>query len=153
VTAAGLPPADDTDRVVDVDGRDVSGVPARVSQVVVHDAAVPLSSTSGRRVGMRRRPHLFGRTVLLGLTGALALTACDTAHSTQTGQVTAISPSSVCINPEDQENEPYCLDVSDPALLMNTSEGACVEVVGTLDRKLVRIETLKRACKVPRRDA
>ena len=95
---------------------------------------------------------MFRRTVLFGLTGALGLTACDTGHSTQTGQVTAISPSSVCINPENRENEPYCLDVSDPALLMDTAEGACVEAVGTLGRKLVRIETLNRACKVPRRN-
>ena len=95
---------------------------------------------------------MFGRTVLFGICGVLGLTACDTGHSTQTGRVTSISPSSVCINPENQDNEPYCLDVSDRALLTDTAEGACVKAVGTLDRKLVRIETLDRACKVPRRD-
>ncbi len=123
-----------------------------VSPVMVHDAAMARRRTSVAHEGMRSHPQLFGRTALFGLAGVLGLTACDAAHSTQTGQVTAISPSSVCINPENQGIDPYCLDVSDPALLRDTAPGACVKAVGTLGRKLVRIETLYRACKVPHRD-
>ena len=124
-------------------------LPGAPPQVMVHDPAMTPRSSSVAHVGSR---HPLGGPVLLALAGVLGLTACDTAHSTQTGQVTAISPSSVCINPENKQNEPYCLDVSDPALLTDTAQGACVKVVGTLDRTLVRIETLDRTCKVPRRD-
>ena len=67
--------------------------------------------------------------------------------------MTAISPTSLCINPEDEGEEPVCLDVLDPALLTDAAQGACVEAVGTLDRKLVRVKALDRVCKVPRRDS
>ena len=120
----------------------------------MHDVAVARpSSPATYSQSVAAGGVALGRQALFALVlGALLLTGCDTAHSTKTGQVTAITPSSVCINPEDQKQEPYCLDVSDPALLTEIAEGECVEAVGSLDGQLVRMETLNRVCKLPRRN-
>jgi uncharacterized lipoprotein YajG len=90
-------------------------------------------------------------TAIFVMVTSLLLVGCDTAHSTQTGQVTSVSPSSVCVNPEDDEKEPYCLAVSQPEQVAGLSGQSCVRVVGTLDRKLVRLDVLDRPCRVPRR--
>jgi hypothetical protein len=80
-------------------------------------------------------------TAIFVMVTSLLLVGCDTAHSTQTGQV----------NPEDDEKEPYCLAVSQPEQVAGLSGQSCVRVVGTLDRKLVRLDVLDRPCRVPRR--
>lgn len=94
---------------------------------------------------------LPGRRVLVLGLAIVLLPACDSGNVTDTGQVTSLSASSVCIDPEDPEIDPYCLTVSDQALVGDVPQGACVRVVGTLDHALVRIETLERACELPRR--
>lgn len=92
----------------------------------------------------RSKPVLIAFSLIL-------LGACDTAHSTKTGQVTSVSSSSVCINPEDKNQVPYCLEVSDAQAVADIAENSCVRAVGTLDGKLVRIESLDRSCRVPTR--
>lgn len=77
--------------------------------------------------------------------------ACDTAASTLTGQVTSVSSSGICINPESKNVEPYCLEVADPLAVANLAEGSCVRSVSTLDDKLIRIEELRRICRLPNR--
>ena len=73
----------------------------------MHDAAMSRRSASVTPCRDGGTLDFSGERHLFALAGVLGLTACDTAHSTQTGQVTAISPSSVYINPEDEEKEPY----------------------------------------------
>lgn len=108
-----------------------------------------LSMLARRVGGLHRLANFKPAIILFGmiLTGA----ACDTASSTLTGRVTSVSSSEICLNPENKNVEPFCLQVTDPQALAGLSEGSCVRTVSTLDDKLIRIEALGRVCRLPTR--
>lgn len=119
-----------------------------VASVAVWIAVVCAAPTRRSDDARSRRMRLAAAPfAAMALAASLLLMGCDTAESSRFGTVTSRSDTVLCFEPEDRDQTPECFDTTVVSIPDTAQPGACVRTVATLDNKLLRVETLDRACR------